>query len=472
MRIKYIIITVLVVLLGSFVTVFGQANASSKPNPTGLAGALPPVAFPGGEISNEEFRMSIPILNFKGRGLDLDLKLRYKSNLWYQGVCEATNPDRSPADFSCPRFLGNTITPGFTFDFGTVENNKVRLPSDEILYFGEFTNFPNVPTLCEGTQYDHTCYGADNGGKLRTTLTGTIYTDPSGTKYTYGVGGLNKIEDQNGNYIQINYTQIPYPGTPYPITVISSIVDTLGKEYNFYYSANAELVSVTAPQFGGGVRQVARFYYESQIPSVGQHQNNINYQPYRLLKYVYFPSDSSAMKFDYTNYSVVKRVENLKGVTVSTNELNTIGQINSTGTVGAWTEYNYPIVFPSNILTPYFTTRTDDWVGRDIATQGLPSPVHNYSSDGFYGNGNQTVVAPDGTQTTTFRLGTFDTTANGYPYEADEYNLFALIDHWNISRIKAIEVKKNGNLLSKTVYKWSMQTFLIYSANSSQYQNI
>lgn len=456
--------------------VYSQSfNSASKPNSSGLAGALPPAAFPGGETGNDDFRMSIPILNAEGRGLDLKLNLRYKSKIWEQGTCYSSNSEDSA--YPCPTIEEVDSLYGFDFNFfGYFSlDNIVTLPSGQKAAFSPPSSYNNTnapSALCEVLNGNYVCYGSEGGEKLELFANYYRFTDTSGTKFTYAQSASfgyypTKIEDQNGNYITINYTSITVSGAASPTHVISSVVDTLGKVYNFHYTSEAKLIAITAPKSGGGERQVVRFYYETQAVSTGSLPRPNSYPPSTLLKYIYFPADNSAYKFSYTNYSVIKRVEKRKEFTVSTSDLNLSGQVNNSGNVVAWTEYNYPIELTDYV--PVFTTRMDDWIGRDIATGEQSAPVHQYNYLPSISNYHLTVTAPDGTQTTTFKLINWGAAApNDDPYPADpeEVNIAFFNDNNSRNRTKAIEVRKNGVILSKSVYKWTVQA-LVYPPASS-----
>jgi len=184
-----------------------------------------------------------------------------------------------------------------------------------------------------------------------------------------------QIKDSNGNYVGITYKY----GLPSPLA-IDHVTDTQGRQIQFNYDGSGNLISITAPGYGGTAqnpitRTVAQFDYQSRTISynfTGLTVENVPTGAVNVLRHVYFPGTSTGSLFTYSDYGMVYNVSARRQMTIDGN-----GVI-SDGVESANVSFNYPTL-GSTALTdcPAFTQRTE-------TVSGGSTGVFSYSvSPGF-----------------------------------------------------------------------------------------
>lgn len=408
----------------------------TPPGKTEPGAATPPAAIEGTETpGSSNYIFDVPIASLPGRGVDAGLSLIYNSRLWHKQSDGILEYDRD----------NNWLAPGFRLGFGFIEFTDTLWPNHNYVSFiadpdgarhaiGRVSFSPsdlnNYVSNDESFIYYH---GGPTGGTV-TRLGGTrveygAYRDvgPSGLPGQVVRSYPTKITDRNGNYILISYVGGVGPR-------ISSMQDTLGRYIYFRYEGN-DLVTITVPGYGTGAEhQAIRFYYENIVINPSGSFNvssTASSTSKRLLRYVYYPGTQSGYRYDYsTPYGMIYRINQLRGMTVSTNDPNTVGSVVSDGQVAAWTEYDYPTA-PSHLTdAPKYTHRTDDWAGRTPANS--PAPVYIFAVDDTLGT--STITAPDGTTTITTTIVDPNNSFRGY--------------------VQEVLVKQGTTELSKTTNTW------------------
>ncbi len=415
-------------------SLFSPANGVGSPPGKKTPGALTTAAATDGTEapSSENFTFAVPVVNLPGRGMDVALNLSYNSRAYNKSVDPFDGSTWMSYDVD-----SGWPAAGFRLGYGQIEDQGsfgfTLTDADGTRHALKFTSANNYDTD-DGTFIHFT--GGSGWGSL-------FYAD--GTRVDYGAAGggfrsyPTKIVDRNGNFLFISYVNGVGPK-------ISSIQDTLGRYVRFYYAANGDLVTITAPGLTGQPdRQLIRFYYEdiSLNPS-GLFQSTINVSApgaTRVIKYLYFPNATESSnahlgyRYDYSAYGMMYQIAQLRGMTVNSTAQDQTGSVSNEGIQATLTTYNYPTT-PSNLAdVPSFTRRTDDWAGR---TTGMPgtgeAPFYTFAVD--QPNGISTVTAPDNTVTETHTI-----VAPG---------------QWNDGLVSETFVKQgaNGSILARTETSW------------------
>jgi RHS repeat-associated protein len=369
----------------------GETNSLYEPrndvgNPEGRteAGAMSPSpATDGTETpSSANYTFNVGLLGIPGRQMSASLGLTYNSRVWHK-VTNATEKLYFDVDSSWP-------APGFRLGYGQVEYQGTAgftLTEPDGTRRKLTTNGAYGYQTTDGSMI--TYYGSQFGGNL-------LYPDGTQVYYAYANGPRTYpayITDRHGNVMNIYYAGNSGPK-------ITFIEDTLDRFIRFYYSGN-DLIAITAPGYNGGSdRQVARFYYETlnlQASSLFQTSTVQVSSPTstRILRYLYLPGTQNGYRYDYSPYGMIHKSYQLRGMTVDTTSLTSMGSVTSDGDVAATSTYNYPLTAQSLIDVPKYSTRTDDWAGRTTASP----PVWTFSADET--TGTSTVTAPDNTVTET-----------------------------------------------------------------------
>jgi len=373
-----------------------------------LASATSGTETPG----SANFTFGVPLLSIPGRQLDAGLGLAYNSRVWHK-VNGSTTKMYFDVDSSWP-------APGFRLGYGQLENQG---------------SAGYTLTEPDGTRRQMTSIGSSQyrttDGSLITYKSGTA-TYPDGTQVVYGATNGPRsypgiITDRNGNQMFVTYAGGVGPK-------IASIKDSLSRFILFYYSGN-DLIAITAPGYNGGSdRQIARFYYETlNLPSSGLFQSGtvtvISPTSARILRYVYLPGTQNGYRYDYSAYGMIYKTLQLRGITVDTTSLSSMGWVTSEGDVAATTEYNYPLTAQSLTDAPKYSTRTDDWAGRTTAS----APVWTFTADETTGISAVTSPAPESTVTET---------------QADPES----------GQLQSVTLKYQSTVLAKTGYAWEGST--------------
>jgi RHS repeat-associated protein len=424
--------------------------------PTGMVPA--PAAFSGAERPDAaSFTMTEALLSLPGRGLDVDLNLTYDSRLYqvnYYGqlpdypinghlAVDAVRGDNYSFPYEYLDAVKGFPAYGFALGYGALVVRALGMSCSESVIpptascIGAFEPPPPIKppesiAYVDSSGSVHDFSGPADGSNLRHTIeSGTrVITQPDGTKIFFGIGiqffskslprqewfcpanGISrrtctlidaifyptKIIDTQGNFITITYIQASNPlsfGGPH----IKKITDTMGREINFNYdNAGANLLSITAPGFAPNTtREIVRFYYAGltrQHSFANQSSPNENL---RTISHIWFPSIKTGVRYSYSTYGMIWKVERLRDMEVAANQTITAG------TVVAYTEYNYPKT-PSNLnaQVPTFTKRSDWWLE---STFGVVETNFSVAAGPDPKTVVTTITAPDGaiTETTTKR---------------------------------------------------------------------
>ena len=149
----------------------------------------------------------------------------------------------------------------------------------------------------------------------------------------------------------------------------------------------------------------------------------------RILRYVYLPGTQNGYRYDYSPYGLIYKTFQLRGMTVSTTSLTSMGSVTADGDVAATSQYNYPTFMVNLTDVPKYTTRTDDWAGRTTSS----AATWTFSADETTGTSTVTSPAPDNSLTETL---TDPTTG----------------------QVQSVTVKYQSTILAKTVFTWQAST--------------
>jgi len=382
-------------------SLFSPGNTVGSPPGRTPPGAItPPSTTDGTEMpGSDNFAFGVPLVNLSGRGLDVSLNLAYNSRAYNKSTAfDGSTWMTYDVDSGWP-------AAGFRLGYGQIEDQGSfgfsLVDEDGTRHALKFTSTNNYDSD-DGTFIHFT--GGTGWGSL-------FYSE--GTRVDYGAagGGIRssptKIVDRNGNYVLISYVNGVGPK-------ISSIQDTLGRFVTFFYAANGDLVTITAPGLTNQPdRQLIRFYYQDiTVNQSGLFQAGIHVNApatTRVVKYIYLPSATESgdvhlgYRYDYTAYGMMYQIAKLHGMTVDSTATNQTGSVTAEGLQAALTTYNY-LINPSSLAdVPAYTRRTDDWAGR---TTGMPTtgeaPYYTFGVDDA--NGITTITAPDNTITETHAI--------------------------------------------------------------------
>ena len=182
--------------------------------------------------------------------------------------------------------MRNDLGAGWSFGFPSVQGIKDDLNSDGMedgIYFhtgtgstytAEYDVFKGSHVFLETTDTDYIFVVQpdipSNGIKY-------IYTDVAGTVYSFGLRGelLNKT-DRHGNVISFSYTTKMIYGTR--ATLLSQIIDTVGRTVNFTYSNDNTLITVTVTD-PKDQNNTLTFSYEKEIIYTQTIDSTAYYEP-------------------------------------------------------------------------------------------------------------------------------------------------------------------------------------------------
>jgi len=382
----------------------GETNSLYQPN--NLVGTPPGKkklganstgsAIKSSESGNKNFSFDVPVVDLAGRGLNVSMALYYNSLLYNKSTTTGgTTRLTYDVDSGYP-------AQGFRLSFGQIENQgSAGFTLTEANGTRRALNFVSSNT-----------YDTIDGSFIRFiggSGWGTLYY-ADGTQVNYGANGNGvrsyptRITDRNGNYILISYLNGVGPR-------ISTIQDTMGRYVRFYYDSNNDLVTITKPGLvGQSDIQVIRFYYETiSLTTSGLFSGTIivSGKPAtaRVVKYIYLPASAEGSsssdgdcgyKFNYSPYGMIYEIVKFRGMTVSTTSTSSTGTVTEgSNTTAATTTYGYPTTAQNLTDAPTFSTRTDDWAGRTIAS----APQFSFAVSEQTSETISTVTAPDNTVT-------------------------------------------------------------------------
>jgi RHS repeat-associated protein len=320
------------------------------------------------ESSN--FSFAVPLIGLGGRGMAANLTLYYNSRVWSRHGSAVT--------FSA---VGGWPFAGFSLGFG------------RILTYGTSPNISYVLIDADGTRHFLGTGTPSTSAPFQTidgthiTYDGSALHYSDGTKVTYVLYNNRllptQIADNNGNYVGVSYKY----GVASPLA-IDYVTDTQGRKIQFNYDALGNLISITAPGFGGTsqnpvTRTVAQFDYQAHTLSysfTGLTVENAPTGQVQTLRHIYFPATGTGSLFSYSDYGMIYSLSNRRQMSIDGNGVISDGVENASET------FNYPTL-GSIVLTdvPIFTQRTES-----------PGGSYSYatSTDGS-GNPLFTITRPD-----------------------------------------------------------------------------
>ncbi|HKQ03824.1 MAG TPA: RHS repeat-associated core domain-containing protein [Blastocatellia bacterium] len=369
---------------------------------------------------SNNFKMAIPLIDLSGRGFIAGLTLYYNSRVWSR--------HGSAIIFDA---VESRPSPGFSLGFGRLVTYRTSTALKYLWISADGTrHYLGQPTLASCPLPWIDC-NAETTVTLQTTdgshLTyvgnastgGTLYSD-DGTKISISVvnnrllPGL--ITDRNGNYVTITYKNTSCdpncqeyctcPIYPPPLT-LDYITDTMGRVIQCNYDASYNLVSITAPGYGGTAQQpvtrtVAQFDYESRTVSnnfSGLTVENRPSQAMNFLKHVYLPATQSGYTFSYSAFGMIYNVSKRRQMSISQ------GGVISDGSESNSVLFNYQTAStPALTDAPAFTQRTENALNA-------PQSIYSYSRWDGSGFSVFIITQPDYTRQTIAR---YDPATAGY----------------------------------------------------------
>ncbi|MEW6130531.1 MAG: hypothetical protein AB1757_26085 [Acidobacteriota bacterium] len=358
---------------------------------------LEPMALGSVLPEGSNFNFATPLIGLGGRGIGASLNLFYNSRVWSRHGNYVTF---SPIGGN--PFAGFSLGFGRIVTYGTGTSTKFVLvdPDGTLHYLG--TGNGSVTTTYQTTDGTHITYvGKSINGAL-------YYSD--GTKVdfnTYNNRLLPKqITDANGNYIEIAYKY----GVASPLA-IDFVTDTKGRKIQFNYDASGQLISITAPGYGGTAqnpvtRTIAQFDYETRTLSYtfsGLTVENAPGGSVAVLKHIYFPGTNAGYLFTYSDYGMMHTLSMRRQMSIDAN-----GAI-SDGNENATVNFNYPTVGSTSLTdAPAFTQRTE-------SAPNTSTGVYTYSSstDAIAQTMTFTIARPDSSNLILTRSTNSSIPANG-----------------------------------------------------------
>ncbi|HKS26263.1 MAG TPA: S8 family serine peptidase, partial [Pyrinomonadaceae bacterium] len=275
--------------------VAGSSEERSEPtNRTGQAGE---------DLLSRNYNWSLPIVGLPGRaGLNLGLSLTYNSLVW----TKSGSTIAFDTDHGFP-------SPGFRLGFPVIQG-KYANAQGGLSYLMITPSGARVELRQAGTVYK----SADSSYMQLTEVTPgstLLVQTKDGTQLSYERKGSDyqctQIKDRNGNFISVTYNAAGR---------ISVVKDTLGRDINFNYDANQNLISITQAwvrdAFSGQVTEThtwATFGWDNltvQTSFSGLTLSGVyNGQTIPVLKQVGLP-DGSYYTFDYTAWGQVSAIKN------------------------------------------------------------------------------------------------------------------------------------------------------------------
>jgi RHS repeat-associated protein len=332
----------------------------------------------GGSLSGN-YNLTIPILSYPGRGLDLDLKMYYSSQLWSTYTTNAQETLSYNND-------GDWPSPGWSIGFGKIASSLLIGPDHTRYALTARTPNPTSQTRVWGVAGDslrtvENCCRRDNFAKalLRNGDGSTVeyFTPtPDNGKSTYYP---SRIVDRNGNYISINYRK-DGAGKQSP-PAIDFITDTVGRIVRFHYESNGLPVAITGPDLESGRRTYARLLYTKQRVQVNVGPNCAPYTNAGSFDGIYFVAllgnKTGYMMRPWSSYGMSTEVMETRDVKLNAPSLNEQGTLISQGPTTRNVVFDYPDLNISCITKPpTYSTRTEDWF--DPVSNGMKRSVTKF----------------------------------------------------------------------------------------------
>lgn len=364
--------------------------------PTQLGPVLP-------EGSN--FNFKVPLIALGGRGLGAYLTLCGNTRVWSRHGSAVT--------FSA---VGGFPFAGFSIGFG------------RILTYGPSNNTSFVWLEPDGTPHSLGSCDLYSNATLQTTdgthitfvksavYSGTLYYS-DGAQVT--ISNFNnrslatQIKDANGNYVGITYKY----GIASPLA-IDHVTDTEGRQVQFNYDVSGNLISITAPGYGGTAqnpvtRTVAQFDYQGRTISynfTGLTVENVPTGAVNVLRHIFFPGTSTGLLYTYSDYGMMYNISARRQMTVDGS-----GVI-SDGVESASVSFNYPTSgSTTQTNAPAFTQRTE-------TVSGGSTGVFTYSITPGFQTTTYNVARPDSSTLVLTRSTNASSVANGLLTQAEIKN--------------------------------------------------
>jgi len=363
--------------------------------------AIEPTAFGPVLPEGSNFNFAVPIIATGGRGIGASLTLYGNTRVWSRHGDAVT--------FSA---VGGLPFAGFSLGFGRILTYGPTASTSYLLIDPDGTGH----LLGTGNAGVNTTYETSDGSHITfvsstawgtTTIGGALYYN-DGTQVSVSLYNNRllptQVKDSNGNYVGISYKY----GAALPLA-IDFVTDTQGRKIQFSYDGSGNLISITAPGYGGTAqnpvtRTVAQFDYQSRTLSynfTGLTVENAPTGAVNVLRHVYFPETGTGSLFTYSDYGMVYNASSRRQMTIDGN-----GVI-SDGVESASVAFNYP-TSGSTALTdaPAFTQRTE-------TPAGGPSGVFNYSTTPGFQTATYNVARPDSSTLLLTRSTNGSSVANG-----------------------------------------------------------
>jgi YD repeat-containing protein len=194
--------------------------------------------------------------------------------------------------------------------------------------------------------------------------------------------------------------------------MLDYVTDTMGRIIQCNYNSNLNLISITAPGFGGTAQNpvtttVAQFDYENRSVSSslfsGLTVENIPVQSGDFIKHVYIPATQTGYAFTYSAFGMIYNVSGRRQMSI-----NGSGFI-SDGLESNSVNFNYQTgSTPALTNAPAFTQRTES------ATNAPPaSSSYSSSTNGFTQTKTFTITRPDNSTCNLTRSTNVTLVANG-----------------------------------------------------------
>lgn len=361
------------------------------------------------------FRMSLPLVNLPGRGMNVKLNLNYDSSLYQLETNGLNWYVKGTELYSQYPGRGFTLGYGMLIDHNAKTECRMQLiggggtcphPSPGVSYYGALTFIDET-----GAKHRIVNGVAVDSSDLRYTVQGSTrtITTPDGTTYVFGAAHTRLADSWNSPSFQSGTQAVcvqycdTYDYLYYPVKIIdrngnfititssgpniTTIKDTLGREIKFNYDPQTRrLASIDVPGFTPDTRrEVVRFFYRSYTVTWNfrdQTPSNTTYT-FTGLESLYFPGTKSGWHFDYSSYGQLWLIQKLLGMQYDAAS-NTITNL---GTEVAKTSYSYngtPLNTNTSLLytLPNYKERIDEW-RSDPSDPAKPMmrAVHKYTMD-------------------------------------------------------------------------------------------
>ena len=409
----------------------------------------------GGAMSGN-YRLSLPILGFPGRGGVLQLGIHYSSQLWARLADRSLvfDPD------------GDWPAPGWSIGFGklvvtqgsaavlirpdnTRETLYQRNPiGGAVRYMGIVGNATaSIDICCMGVGADQgrTATVRDGRGQAVEYVTST----PGARQAVYFP---LQATDANGNKITIKYVldAAKHPAPP----AIDYITDSVGRNIRFHYDQAQHLVSITAPGLDREHRVYARFLYTSANVSVGVGQACTPYnRTADFLTGVVLPGTNVGYWLAPPNrYGMSTWALETRGVRLRTTSMKAPATLLSQGTETKRTTFDYPDAAATSCLggPPAYASKTEEWDDPVSADKKLA--VTHYVQRIVGGDTLMTVTLPDG--------------AISRQFVSNDTNASKFTVAGQVRRIE--NANAAGTVLSSTDFEWQSQVPMAYGAPRQQ----